>query len=150
MEEGFMLKVMLVDDEAIEREGIRLILSRNRDNLEIVAEAQNGKIAVEKALDTEPDIIFMDIKMPDLDGLKATQKILNQLPHAKCVMVSAFDTFQYAQEAMKYGVKEYLLKPSKVQEVLDAFDRMPLRWRKKRNKCRKNRTLSNVWKEQVP
>ncbi|WP_347835355.1 response regulator [Gracilibacillus sp. JCM 18860] len=56
-----MLKVMLVDDEAIEREGIRLILSRNRDNLEIVAEAQNGKIAVEKALDTEPDIIFMDI-----------------------------------------------------------------------------------------
>ncbi|PWU70310.1 response regulator transcription factor [Gracilibacillus dipsosauri] len=119
-----MLKVMLVDDEAIEREGIRLILSRNRDNLEIVAEAQNGKIAVEKALDTEPDIIFMDIKMPDLDGLKATQKILNQLPHAKCVMVSAFDTFQYAQEAMKYGVKEYLLKPSKVQEVLDAFDRM--------------------------
>ncbi len=64
MEEGFMLKVMLVDDEAIEREGIRLILSRNRDNLEIVAEAQNGKIAVEKALDTEPDIIFMDIKCP--------------------------------------------------------------------------------------
>ncbi|MFC4402218.1 response regulator [Gracilibacillus xinjiangensis] len=119
-----MIKVMLVDDEAIEREGIRLILERNRSNTEIVAEAQNGKKAMELAKLHEPDIIFMDIKMPVMDGLEATKGILSQFPNTRCIMVSAYDTFQYAQEAMRFGVKEYLLKPSKVTEVLEAFDRM--------------------------
>lgn len=115
---------MLVDDEPIEREGLRLMLSRNRSNFEIVAEAQNGKQAVERALDHKPDLMFMDIKMPEFDGLQAVNKILPQLPNVKFIMVSAFDTFDYAREAMKYGIKEYLLKPNRVSEVLDAFDRM--------------------------
>ncbi|WP_163538749.1 helix-turn-helix domain-containing protein [Gracilibacillus sp. YIM 98692] len=119
-----MIKVMLVDDESIEREGIRMILSRNRSHFDIVAEAQNGKEAVDCALSEKPDIIFMDIKMPEFDGLVAIEKILSHLPNTKCIMVSAFDMFQYAQKAMKFGVKEYLLKPSKVSEVLEAYDRM--------------------------
>ncbi|MGP4040086.1 helix-turn-helix domain-containing protein [Gracilibacillus sp. D59] len=119
-----MVKVMLVDDEAIEREGIRMMLSRNRSNAEIVVEAKNGKEAVELATIHRPDIIFMDIKMPEFDGLVAIENILDRLPDTKCVMVSAFDTFQYAKRAMKFGIKEYLLKPSKVSEVLEAFDRM--------------------------
>ncbi len=119
-----MVRVMLVDDEAIEREGIRMILERNRCNAEIVAEAKNGKEAVEFATIHHPDIIFMDIKMPEFDGLVAIEKILPRLPETKCVMVSAFDTFQYAKRAMKFGIKEYLLKPSKVSEVLEAYDRM--------------------------
>ncbi|SFL93034.1 two component transcriptional regulator, AraC family [Gracilibacillus orientalis] len=119
-----MIKVMLVDDEAIEREGIRMILSRNRSNAEIVAEAKNGNEAVELATLHHPDIIFMDIKMPEFDGLVAIEKILQTLPETKCVMVSAFDTFQYAKRAMKFGIKEYLLKPSKISEILEAYDRM--------------------------
>lgn len=119
-----MIKIMLVDDEPIEREGLQLILRRNRSDFEIVAEARNGKEAIESALAYKPDLIFMDIKMPEFDGLEAIRQILAFHPAAKCVMVSAFDTFDYAREAMKYGIKEYLLKPSKISEVLQAYDRM--------------------------
>ncbi|WP_338018412.1 response regulator [Lederbergia galactosidilytica] len=116
--------MMFVDDESIEREGLRLMLERNREEVEVVAEAQNGKQAIELALSHKPDLIFMDIKMPEIDGLEAVKQILVELPNTKCVMVSAFDTFDYAREAMKFGIKEYLLKPSKVAEVLEAYDRM--------------------------
>lgn len=115
---------MLVDDEPLEREGLGLILQKNRSNFEIVAEAENGEEAVEQALKYEPDLIFMDIKMPVFDGIVAIKKILAVLPHVTCIMVSAFDTFDYAQEAMKYGIKEYLLKPNKISNVLEAYDRM--------------------------
>ncbi|ENH98038.1 two-component response regulator [Gracilibacillus halophilus YIM-C55.5] len=119
-----MVKVMLVDDEAIEREGLRMILRKNRSDFEVVAEAKNGKEAVDYALSEHPDLVFMDIKMPEFDGLVAIEKIIEQQPNTKFVMVSAFDMFGYAKRAMKFGVKEYLLKPSKVSEVLEAYDRL--------------------------
>ncbi|MBP3953540.1 response regulator [Bacillus suaedae] len=119
-----MIKVLLVDDEPLEREGIMLMLANNRSNFEIIGEAGNGIEAVEIAIKEKPDLIFMDIKMPKLDGLKAIEQILDNHPSVKCIMVSAFDTFDYARQAMKFGIKEYLLKPSKVSEVLGAFDRM--------------------------
>lgn len=119
-----MIRVLLADDEAIEREGLKMMLTKNRPNIEIVAEARNGREAVELALSHQPDLIFMDIKMPELDGLAAIEKIRERLPDTKCIMVSAYDTFQYAKTAMKFGIKEYLLKPSKVSEVLEAYDHM--------------------------
>lgn len=115
---------MLVDDEELEREGLKLILANNRSEFTVVAEAQNGQEAIDLALEKKPDLIFMDIKMPKLDGLQAIEQILEVHPHVKCVMVSAFDMFDYARQAMKFGIKEYLLKPSKVSVVLEAFDRM--------------------------
>lgn len=115
---------MLVDDEPIEREGLKLMISRNRSNFEVIAEAENGKEAVELAISQKPDLVFMDIKMPEFDGIEAIRQIHASHPTIKYVMVSAFDTFDYAREAMKFGIKEYLLKPSKVSEVLEAFDGM--------------------------
>ncbi|WP_077616993.1 response regulator [Bacillus sinesaloumensis] len=119
-----MVTVMLVDDEQVEREGLKLMLSKKRSNFEIVAEAKNGKQAVDFAMKHKPELIFMDIKMPEFDGLEAVKRIQTVLPHTKFIMVSAFDTFDYARDAMKFGIKEYLLKPSKVSEVLEAYDRM--------------------------
>ncbi|WP_400246153.1 response regulator [Niallia sp. JL1B1071] len=119
-----MIKIMLVDDEPIEREGLKLMLSRNRSNFEVIAEAENGKEAVELAITHKPDLVFMDIKMPEFDGIEAIRRIHASDPTIKYIMVSAFDTFDYAREAMKFGIKEYLLKPSKVSEVLEAFDGM--------------------------
>ncbi|WP_117161220.1 response regulator [Paraliobacillus sp. X-1268] len=119
-----MIKIMLVDDEPLERQGLGLILQKNRSNFEIVTEAGNGEEAVELALKHKPDLIFMDIKMPVFDGIIAIKKILAVMPKIKCIMVSAFDTFNYAQEAMKLGIKEYLLKPNKVSNVLESYDRM--------------------------
>ncbi|WP_449539152.1 response regulator [Ferdinandcohnia sp. Marseille-Q9671] len=118
-----MVKIILVDDEQLEREGLKLMLSKKRNNFEIIAEAKTGKQAVDLAILHQPDIIFMDIKMPEFDGLEAIKRILPVLPHTKFIMVSAFDTFDYAREAMKYGIKEYLVKPSKLSEVIEAYDR---------------------------
>ncbi|WP_053361492.1 response regulator [Bacillus sp. FJAT-27251] len=119
-----MIKVLLVDDESIEREGIKLMLGRNRSNFKVVGEASTGKQAVQLAAKLKPDLIFMDIKMPVMDGVVAVKKILSENHAPKCIMVSAYNTFEYAREVMKYGVKEYLLKPSKATEVLKAYDRM--------------------------
>ncbi|WP_077622623.1 response regulator [Sediminibacillus massiliensis] len=138
-----MVKIMLVDDEPIEREGLRLILERNRSNFEIVAEAENGKQAVELAGRFKPDLIFMDIKMPEYDGLEAIEKILPLQPDAKCIMVSAYDTFDYARKAMKFGIKEYLLKPGKVTEVLEAYDRMTEEMEKEREREEERDEINN-------
>lgn len=119
-----MITVLLVDDESIEREGLRLILNKNRSNAKTIVEASDGEQAIEQAMKFHPDIIFMDIKMPGMDGLTAVKEILTKLPNTKCIMVTAFDTFEYAQTVMKYGVREYLLKPSKTKKVLEAYDSM--------------------------
>ncbi|MEK4746161.1 response regulator [Niallia sp. FSL W8-0177] len=136
-----MLKVMLVDDEPIEREGLKLMLSRNRSNFEITAEAENGKDAVELAIVHKPDLVFMDIKMPELDGIEAIKRIYASAPMIKYIMVSAFDTFDYAREAMKFGIKEYLLKPSKVSEVLAAFDGMVAEIEKEKREVRNRQEI---------
>lgn len=119
-----MIKIMLVDDEAIERKGLQMLLNKHRPDSEIVAEAGNGKEAIDLAMMTEPDLIFMDIKMPEYDGIYAAEQILTSRPKTKIIMVSAYDTFDYAKKAMKFGIKEYLLKPNSVAEVLTAYDAM--------------------------
>lgn len=121
---NYMIKIMLVDDEAFEREGLRKMLQKYRSNFTIIAEAKNGEEAVEYAIQLQPDVIFLDIKMPGMDGLEALKIINKHLPDTKFIMVSAFDTFEYAQESMKFGVKEYLLKPSKPSDIVQAYDRV--------------------------
>jgi two-component system response regulator YesN len=118
-----MIKILIVDDEVIEREGLTFIIRSERTNLEIVGEAGNGRKAIELANNLKPDIIFMDIKMPGIDGVEAVKRIHEEHPEIKFIMVSAFNTFDYAQQVMRYGVKEYLLKPSKKNDILEAIDR---------------------------
>ncbi|BAB07561.1 response regulator transcription factor [Halalkalibacterium halodurans] len=118
-----MINVLIVDDEQIEREGLKLFL-KDRPNIHIVGEASNGRQAIEKALETQPDLMMMDIKMPGVDGVQAVKEIKQQLPETEFIMVSAFDTFEYAREVMRYGVKEYLLKPTTKEDVLTALDRI--------------------------
>ncbi len=111
-----MIKLLLVDDEQIEREGMQTILERNFPDLEI-KHAKNGKMAVEMASDFYPDLILMDIKMPGMNGLEAVEQISVKNPHTKFIMVTAYDTFGYVKAAIKLGVKDYILKPSKISEI---------------------------------
>lgn len=111
-----MIKLLIVDDEQIEREGMKVILDRSFPDL-IVEEAHNGKMAVEQAKSFEPDLVLMDIQMPGMNGLEAIEQIREVQPYVKFIMVTAFDTFQYVQSALKLGAKDYILKPSKVSEI---------------------------------
>lgn len=111
-----MIKLLIVDDEQIEREGMKAILNRAFPNL-IIAQANNGHKAVELAESFCPDLVLMDIQMPGVNGLEAVEQILADFPHIKFIMVTAFDTFNYVQSALKLGAKDYILKPSKVSEI---------------------------------
>ncbi|CAI6080739.1 response regulator [Cohnella sp. JJ-181] len=112
-----MTRLLIVDDEQIEREGLQAILQKGYPELDI-AQAKNGKVAVEMAAELRPDLILMDIKMPGMNGIEAIERIAELLPDAKFVMVTAYDTFDYARQAIKLGVKDYLLKPSKASEIV--------------------------------
>ncbi|MGD6776813.1 response regulator [Sutcliffiella horikoshii] len=111
-----MIKLLIVDDEQIEREGMQTILERNFPGL-LIKQAKNGKMAVEMADDYTPDLILMDIKMPGLNGLEAVEQISAKHPNTKFIMVTAYDTFGYVKAAIQLGVKDYILKPSKVSEI---------------------------------
>lgn len=119
-----MVKVMIVDDEVLERQALRLIITNEIKEAEIVCEAENGRKAIELAKRLRPDLILMDIKMPGVDGCEAVNQIISEAPKTKFIMVTAFDEFEYARKVMKYGVKEYLLKPSRNYEIVQAIERV--------------------------
>lgn len=112
-----MIKLLIVDDEQIEREGMQAILEKGFPGI-VIKQAKNGRMAVEMTSEFQPDLILMDIKMPGMNGLEAVELISTDYPAVKFIMVTAFDTFDYMKQAIKLGVKDYVLKPSKASEIV--------------------------------
>ncbi|MGG3467567.1 response regulator [Neobacillus pocheonensis] len=119
-----MLKVLIVDDEVLERKAVAKILKNSFEDIQVIGEAPNGRKAIEMAGELRPDIIFMDIKMPGIDGVQAVKEIRKFDAGIRFIMVSAFNTFEYAKEVMQQGVKEYILKPSSKQDILEGLKRV--------------------------
>ena len=119
-----MYKLLIVDDEQIERQGLKMMIERLLTNVKVVAEAASGREAIEAIHQHNPDIVTMDIKMPGIDGLEAARHITKSHPAAKIVIFSAYDTFSYAQEAIQLGVKDYVLKPYSKDEVVKVLTRV--------------------------
>lgn len=103
------IKVLLVDDHALFRKGLYSVLAED-PSLVITGEAKNGLEAYQKALETKPDVILMDINMPEMDGVVATKKILAQLPEIRIIMLTFEEDEEYLFEAVKSGARGYLLK----------------------------------------
>lgn len=119
-----MLKILIVDDEILERKALTKIINNSSENVMVIGEAPNGRKAIEMAREHKPDIIFMDIKMPGIDGVQAVKEIKSTDSSIRFIMVSAFNTFEYAKEVMQQGVKEYILKPSRKQDILESLQRV--------------------------
>jgi two-component system, response regulator YesN len=115
---------LIVDDEPIERLAMKKIIQSHIPDVTVCKERANGREAVEYTKMHDPDIIFMDIQMPGMDGIEAVRQIKMAKPNQSIIMVSAYDTFQYAQQVMREGVKEYLLKPSKKEDIIETVDRV--------------------------
>lgn len=115
-----MIKLLLVDDQGIIREGLRNLLELQTD-LEVVGEAENGQLAVEQALILNPDVVLMDVRMPIMDGVAATEKITQQRPETKVLVLTTFDDDDYIARAMQKGAKGYLLKDTPSEEVAVAI-----------------------------
>ncbi|MBD1382890.1 response regulator [Metabacillus arenae] len=118
------MMVVIVDDEILERKAMKKFIEETFSNIQVAGEAANGRIAIELAASLQPDVMIMDIKMPGIDGLEAIRLIRKDYPEIKFIMVSAYESFDYAKEAMKEGVKEYILKPSRKQETIEALLRV--------------------------
>jgi two-component system response regulator YesN len=110
-------KVFLVEDEIVAREGIRDNVDWRLNGFEFCGEAPDGEIALPLLETADPDVLITDIKMPFMDGLQLCKVVRERMPHVKIIILSGHDEFEYAQEAIKLGVTEYLLKPVGVQEL---------------------------------
>ncbi len=112
------IRVMLVDDHTLFRKGVASLLAACPD-IEVVGEAENGAEAVAKVADVMPDLILMDIQMPEMDGLEATRRITSEHPYVKIVMLTVAEEDRSLFEAIKAGAQGYLLKKMEPDEFLD-------------------------------
>ena len=113
------IRVLVVDDQSMVRAGFRLLLADEPD-IEVVAEAGNGREAVAHAARLEPDVILMDIRMPELDGLEATRRILATGTAAKVLILTTFDLDEYVFEALRAGASGFVLKDDPPEQLLVA------------------------------
>jgi two-component system chemotaxis response regulator CheY len=113
------VKVLIVDDAAFMRMSINQMLTNS--GYEVVGEAVNGKDAILKFKELQPDIITMDITMPDMDGIQAVRAIMAIDPNAKVLMISAMGQQTMVLDAMKAGAKNFIVKPFQKERLLEAF-----------------------------
>ena len=118
-----MTKVLIVDDEIPEQRHLSDILYRSFPGSVTVQCADNGKEAVSQASLWNPDIILMDIEMPQMNGIEATKLILDNNPNCRIIFVTAYSLFEYAREAVKLRVSDYILKPVVKDEVVSAIEK---------------------------
>ncbi|RFB13428.1 DNA-binding response regulator [Bacillus sp. HNG] len=114
-----MIKVLFVDDHEMVRIGVSSYLSAQPD-IEVVGEADDGKVAVELALELRPDIILMDLVMKEMDGIEATRRIIESWPEAKIIIVTSFIDDEKVYPALEAGATSYMLKTSKASEIAEA------------------------------
>jgi two-component system response regulator YesN len=145
-----MTSVLIVDDEKIEREGLAAILRKGFPDLAI-EQARNGKAAVRMAEEGfRPDLVLMDIKMPGMDGLETIERMSAIDPDIRYIMVTAYDAFDYARQAIKLGVMDYLLKPSKADEIIGTVARVLERIGEERREREASRRQLTTLKKVLP
>ena len=114
-----MIRVLVVDDQSMVRAGFRMLLSAQED-IEVVAEASNGLDAVSQAARFHPTVVLMDIRMPELDGLEATRRILAADPDARVLILTTFDLDEYVYEALRVGASGFVLKDDPAEQLIAA------------------------------
>jgi DNA-binding NarL/FixJ family response regulator len=114
------IRVLVADDQSMVRAGFRMLLG-NEEGLEVVAEAANGLEAVEKAARFDPTVVLMDIRMPELDGLEATRRILSSDKGARVLILTTFDLDEYVYEALRAGASGFVLKDEPPEQLIAAI-----------------------------
>ena len=120
-----MIRILLVDDQTIIRQGLANLLASQPD-LQVVGDAANGQQAIDQVsalygTPNQPDVILMDVRMPVVDGVAATQQICADWPAVNILVLTTFDDTEYVQQAMHWGAKGYLLKQTPIQELVMAI-----------------------------
>ncbi|MDP2813571.1 MAG: response regulator transcription factor [Erysipelotrichaceae bacterium] len=114
------IKCLIVDDQPILREGLKSLLATCAD-IEVIAEASNGKEALDQLSIVQPDVVLMDIRMPVMNGVEATKAIKEKFPNIIIIILTTFDDDQYILDALRYGASGYLLKDMGIQQLASAI-----------------------------
>lgn len=114
------VKILIADDHKLFRDGLKTLIDKHK-GIEVIGEAENGLSTVKLGLKLRPDIILMDVSMPDLNGIEATRKILAEAPEIKIIILSMHFDRRFIIESLKSGAKGYLLKDSPIEEVIETI-----------------------------
>jgi DNA-binding NarL/FixJ family response regulator len=114
-----MIRVLLVDDQTLIRQGIRLLLEIEAD-IRVVGQAANGREALQQAQALHPDVVLMDVRMPEMDGVAATRELSQRFPDIKVIILTTFEDDETVFEGLKAGARGYLLKDISSEEMADA------------------------------
>jgi len=114
------IRILLADDHAVVRQGFKMILDAQPD-MEIVGEAGNGREAVDLAEQLRPDVVVMDVAMPELNGIEATRRLASSVPHARVIALSMHKDSVYVREILRAGARGYLLKDSGAADLVAAI-----------------------------
>jgi DNA-binding NarL/FixJ family response regulator len=115
-----MIRLLLVDDQSLVCQGLKAILTQEED-FQIVGTAENGEVAIEQVETLHPDIVLMDVRMPIMNGLDATQIICQRFPDTKVLVLSTFDDDRYVASSMRAGAKGYLIKDMPIDELAQSI-----------------------------
>lgn len=127
------MKVFLVDDEIVVREGIRESFPWEETPYVLVGEAPDGEMALPMIRDTNPDIVITDIRMPFMDGIELCRIMHAQMPWIGIIVLSGYDEFEYARQCIQSGVREYMLKPVKAGDLKEVLDKVSAQLKAERN-----------------
>lgn len=145
-----MFKVMIIDDEPIIRKGLKNIINWKQYDCEICAEAADGVEGAELIKSHCPDIVFTDIKMPEVDGLSMIKEIKDTVADSKIIILTGYRDFDYAQEAIKLGAFDFILKPSKIEELTDVVKRAIKELKFQRDRTEEIEKLKELYKQNLP
>lgn len=143
-------KVMLVDDEEEVREAMKRRIDWESIGFTVIATAENGEDALEKAELYDPDVVMTDIQMPFMDGLTMLKALKVQIPNIRSVIFSGYDEFEYAKEAIRLEAEEYILKPIDAQELQQVFERIKERLDEQVNIKRDTDKLRQYYEQSLP
>jgi two-component system, NarL family, response regulator NreC len=114
------IRILLADDHQLLREGLRLLLEKQPD-IQVVGEAENGLVAIQLAAQLQPDVVIMDIHMPEIDGIQGARRILQEMPGVKVICLSMYSNRSMVEDMLKAGATGYLLKECASQELAQAI-----------------------------
>ncbi len=144
-----MLKVFLVEDEIIMREGIKKNIPWEEEGFEFVGDASDGELAYPLIMEKKPDILITDIKMPFMDGLELSRLVKADLPKTKIIVLSGYNEFEYAKQALQIGVTDYLLKPITGAQLVEELHRIEKKIESDRERLAEGGIITEIPQEEI-